>query len=59
MENLNGHEAGNGGHSQGDAYRNSPFLDPTVNLEAHAKQGRAHFCESCLSLHGHYNKERG
>ena len=30
MENLNGHEAGNGGHSQGDTYGNSPSLDPTV-----------------------------
>ena len=29
MENLNGHEAGNGGYSQGDTYGNSPFLDPT------------------------------
>ena len=29
MENLNGHEAGNGGHSQGDTYGNSPSLDPT------------------------------
>ena len=29
MESLNGHEAGNGGYSQGDTYGNSPFLDPT------------------------------
>jgi hypothetical protein len=31
MENLNGHETGNGGYSQGDTYGNSPFLDPTTN----------------------------
>jgi deoxyribodipyrimidine photolyase len=36
MENLNGHEAGNGGHSQGDTYGNSPSLDPTF-LNASAK----------------------
>ncbi len=30
MENLNGHEAGNGGNRQGDTYSNSPFLDPTL-----------------------------
>lgn len=30
MESLNGHEAGNSGYSQGAAYGNSPFLDPTV-----------------------------
>jgi hypothetical protein len=30
MENLNGHEAGNGGYSQEDTYSNSPFLDPTL-----------------------------
>jgi hypothetical protein len=29
MESLNGHEAGNGGHGQGNTYGNSPFLDPT------------------------------
>ena len=29
MESLNGHEAGNGGHGQGDTYGNSPFSDPT------------------------------
>jgi hypothetical protein len=29
MENLNGHETGNGGYSQGETYCNSPFLDPT------------------------------
>jgi hypothetical protein len=31
MENLNGHEAGNGRHSQGDTYGNSPSLDPTFS----------------------------
>jgi hypothetical protein len=35
MENLNGHEAGNGGHSQGDTYGNSPSLDPTVPSKGH------------------------
>jgi hypothetical protein len=30
MENLNGHEAGNGRYGQGDPYGNSPFLDPTT-----------------------------
>jgi len=29
MANLNGHETGNGGYSQGETYCNSPFLDPT------------------------------
>jgi hypothetical protein len=33
MENLNGHETGNGGYCQGDTYCNSPFLDPTINLK--------------------------
>jgi hypothetical protein len=28
--NLNGHETGNGGYSQGNTYGNSPFLDPTM-----------------------------
>jgi len=32
MEILNGHEAGNGGNSQGKSYGNSPFLDPTEFL---------------------------
>jgi hypothetical protein len=32
MENLNGHETGNGGYSQGDTDGNSPFLDPTAML---------------------------
>jgi hypothetical protein len=32
MENLHGHEAGNGGYCQGDTYCNSPFLDPTLNF---------------------------
>jgi hypothetical protein len=32
MESLNGHEAGNGGYSQGDSCGNSPFLDPTIKL---------------------------
>ncbi len=26
---LHGHEVGNGGHSQGNAYGNAPFFDPT------------------------------
>ena len=26
---LHGHEAGNGGHGQGNAYGDAPFLDPT------------------------------
>jgi hypothetical protein len=30
MDNLNGHETGNGGYSQGHTYGNLPFLDPTV-----------------------------
>jgi len=30
MENLNGHDTGNGGYSQGDTYSYSPFLDPTL-----------------------------
>jgi hypothetical protein len=29
MANLNGHETGNGGYSQGESYGNSPFFDPT------------------------------
>jgi hypothetical protein len=29
MENLIGHETGNGGYCQGDTYGNSPSLDPT------------------------------
>ena len=32
MENLNGHEAGNGRYGQGDSYGNSPFFDPTYLL---------------------------
>jgi hypothetical protein len=32
MESLNGHEAGNGGHGQGNTYGNSPFLDPTIEV---------------------------
>jgi len=32
MVNLNGHDTGNGGYSQGDTYCNSPFLDPTIIL---------------------------
>jgi hypothetical protein len=32
MENLDGHETGNGGYCQGDTYGNSPFLDPTMNV---------------------------
>jgi hypothetical protein len=30
MDNLNGHETGNGGYSQGHTYGNLPFLDPTI-----------------------------
>jgi hypothetical protein len=30
MENLYGHETGNGGYCQGNTYCNSPFLDPTI-----------------------------
>jgi len=30
MATLNGHEAGNGGYSQGVTYGNSPFLDPAI-----------------------------
>jgi len=30
MANLNGHETGDGGYSQRNAYGNSPFLDPTA-----------------------------
>jgi len=32
MENLIGHETGNGGYIQGDTYGNSPSLDPTIIL---------------------------
>ena len=32
MENLNGHETGNGGYGQGNSYGNSPFLDPTIEV---------------------------
>jgi hypothetical protein len=32
MENLNGHETGNGGYCQGDTYGKSPFLDHTSDL---------------------------
>jgi hypothetical protein len=30
MANLNEHKTGNGGYSQGDPCRNSPFLDLTI-----------------------------
>lgn len=30
MVDLNGHEAGNGGHSQGEPNGTSPVLDPTI-----------------------------
>jgi hypothetical protein len=30
MANLDEHETGNGGYSQGNTYDNSPFLDPTI-----------------------------
>jgi len=30
MANLNSHETGNGGHSQGDTYGNLPFLAPYI-----------------------------
>jgi hypothetical protein len=32
--NLNGHETGNGGYSQGDAYGNLPFLGPMIPFES-------------------------
>jgi len=32
MANLNGHETGDVGYSQGNAYGNSPFLDPAAVL---------------------------
>jgi hypothetical protein len=41
MESLNGHEAGNGGHGQGNTYGNSPFLDPTGIARDSAMQSMA------------------
>jgi len=41
MESLNGHEAGNGGHGQGNTYGNSPFLDPTGIARNGAMQSMA------------------
>jgi hypothetical protein len=34
MANLNGHEAGNGGHSQGEPTDTAPVLDPTERAGA-------------------------
>ena len=46
MVNLNGHEAGNGGYSQGDTYGNSPFLDPTFTFNSSLTVSKDDFNEN-------------
>lgn len=48
MENLNGHEIGNGGYSQGETYCNSPFLAPTD--EGELEIGHSYYAGSPLYL---------
>jgi hypothetical protein len=53
MENLIGHETGNGGYSQGDTYGNSPSLDPTMS--SHLRKHwtlQSFLCENFLAQCG-------